>query len=115
MQAMNQTHRIATALIPLLLAVLAAAQSVPPRRPADNALLPQSFAGWKQTTIQRSADATQADPANAALLKEFGFIEEERASYQRSGRQLKLTAVRFADSGGALGAFGFYREPGAIA
>jgi hypothetical protein len=97
------------------LAALAPAQH-PPERPASApALLPESFAGWKQTAIQRSADPAQADPANAALLKEFGLTQEERAGYQRGDRQLKLTAVRFADAGGALGAFDFYREPNAIA
>src|SRR5438105_2474030 len=77
-------------------------------------LLPEVFAGWKQTASQAGRDATKADPANAALLKEFGFTDEERAEYRRGSRYIKVTAVRFADSGGALGAFTFYREPAAI-
>src|SRR5947209_12047670 len=77
-------------------------------------LLPPSFAGWKQTAVERSTDPAKADPANAALLKESGFAEEERAEYQRDSRFIKVSAVRFADAGGALGAYTFYRQPDAI-
>jgi hypothetical protein len=103
------------AFLVLFVGMAGAQNPAPASKPAAAApLLPQSFAGWKQTAIQSSKDPAHADPANAALLKELGFSDAEQAAYQRGGRQLKLTAVRFADAGGALGAFSFYREPNAI-
>src|SRR5262245_46955166 len=61
----------------LLLATPALAQNA---RPAG--LLPPSFSGWERTgTPQVNKDAVQADPANAALLKEFGFDGYEAATY----------------------------------
>src|SRR5258707_9871705 len=63
-------------------------------------ILPQSFAGWQgQGAVQTSADAGIADPANAAILKEFGFSDFASATYRRDdGRTLKVRAARFADA-----------------
>jgi hypothetical protein len=57
-----------------------------------------------------SRDPAVADPANAALLKEYGFSDFESATYLRDdGRRLTLKAARFADTSGAYGAFTFYK------
>ncbi|PYX57332.1 MAG: hypothetical protein DMG76_12555 [Acidobacteria bacterium] len=76
-------------------------------------ILPQGFAGWQvQGTAQTSADARIADPANAAILKEFGFSDFASATYRRDdGRTLKVRAARFADASGAFGAYTFYLQP----
>jgi hypothetical protein len=76
-------------------------------------ILPQSFAGWQvQGAVQTSADAGIADPANAAILKEFGFSDFASATYRRDdGRTLKVRAARFADASGAFGAYTFYLQP----
>ena len=51
-----------------------------------------------------------ADPANAALLKEYGFSDFESATYnQDDGRKLTIKAIRFPDASGAYGAFTYYR------
>ena len=76
-------------------------------------ILPQGFAGWQvQGTVQASGDAGIADPANAAVLKEFGFSAFASATYRRDdGRTLKVRAARFADASGAFGAYTFYLQP----
>jgi len=81
---------------------------------ADNpTFLPKSFAGWIQTgQPQVTTDAAQADAAYPAVLKEYGFIDAETATYTRNdGRKLTIKAARFADATGAYGAFTFYRQP----
>ena len=76
-------------------------------------MLPPSFSGWQRAgTPQASKDARQADPANAALLREYGFTDFESAAYTRDGRSLQVKAARFADATGAYGAFTFYNLPG---
>src|SRR5438270_3511583 len=102
--------RLSAVLFLLFVAVAVSAQ----RKPAAQPILPAAFAGWTQSATETSKDPAKADPANAALLKEFGFVEEERAEYRRDDRVIKVSAVRFTDAGGALGAFEFYREPDAI-
>src|SRR6266404_5301031 len=76
-------------------------------------ILPQSFAGWHATkSPQSSKDPGAADPANAALLKEYGFTDFEGATYIRDdGRKLTIKAARFADASGAYGSFTFYKIP----
>ena len=76
-------------------------------------ILPQGFAGWQvQGTAQTSGDAGIADPANTAILKEFGFSDFASATYRRDdGRTLKVRAARFADASGAFGAYTFYLQP----
>jgi hypothetical protein len=77
-------------------------------------ILPKQFAGWQlEGASQPSKDAAVADPANAALLKEYGFTDVESASYKSDdGRTLKIRAARFADASGAFGAYAFYVQPG---
>ena len=77
-------------------------------------ILPKQFAGWElQGAAQPSRNASAADPANAALLKEYGFTDFESATYKSDdGRTLKIRAARFADSTGAFGAYTFYLQQG---
>jgi len=79
--------------------------------PAHEPLLPQRFAGWQTTAPKASTDPAVADPANAELLKEYGFVEFEGATYMQSGRTLKVRAARFKDRSAAYGAFTFYKAP----
>jgi hypothetical protein len=77
------------------------------------AILPQQFGGWEmQGTPQTGKDAAAVDPANAAVLKEYGFSDLASAAYTRDdGRTLKIRAARFADATGAFGAYTFYLQP----
>lgn len=65
-----------------------------------------------QGTPRISADPAAADPANAAVLKEYRFSDLAFATYTREdGRTLKVRAARFADASGAFGAYTFYLQP----
>ncbi len=60
----------------------------------------------------KSADAAAADPANATVLKEYGFQRFEKAEYTREdGRKLEVKAAVFDDASGAYGAFTYYQTP----
>jgi hypothetical protein len=75
-------------------------------------MLPPGFSGWQRAgATHLSKDAAQADPANAALLREYGFSDFESATYTRDGRRLDVKAARFGDATGAYGAFTFYNLP----
>jgi hypothetical protein len=77
------------------------------------AVLPKDFGGWHmQGPAKTSTDAAFADPANASLLKEYGFNDFASAVYTREdGRKLTLKAARFNDASGAFGAYTFYYQP----
>lgn len=81
--------------------------------PEAPAVLPQAFAGWQmQGAVQTSTNATLADPANEAVLREYRFTDLTTATYIRDdGRTLKIRAARFADASGAFGAYTFYLRP----
>lgn len=76
-------------------------------------ILPQSFSGWqKKGAMKSSKDAAIADPANANVLKEYGFDEMQTGTYVRDdGRKLVIKAARFDDASGAFGAYTFYYQP----
>src|SRR5438270_4690059 len=77
-------------------------------------ILPQSFSGWqrKGTPGNATSDSAIADPANAPVLKKYGFNEMETATYVREdGRKLAIKAARFDDTSGAFGAYTFYYQP----
>jgi hypothetical protein len=107
-------------------AISIAAQSAPPKPPAKPeavtkvvlppapvTVLPDSFAGWVATDKPKTVtDPAQADPANAAALKEYDFTDAVQADYKRSGETLTLHALRFHDASGAYGAYSFYRQNG---
>src|SRR5207249_2700770 len=80
---------------------------------ASAAVLPQTFAGWQiAKSAQTSKDPAAADPADASLLKEYGFNDLTTATYTREdGRKLTIKAARFVDASGAYGAFTFYQTP----
>src|ERR1035437_4379469 len=81
--------------------------------PVPKALLPESFAGWVAADpLKKVSDAAQADPANAAALKEYEFTDAALADYKRGGETLSLRALRFHDASGAYGAYTFYRQNG---
>ena len=102
-------------IISVLAALVAAAFAGEGARatPAAPALLPPQFSGWQVSGSPRiSQDPAIADPANAALLKEYGFTDFESATYTRDdGRKLTLKAARFADASGAYGSFTYYKLP----
>ena len=81
--------------------------------PVPRELLPKTLAGWVAVAPPaKLADAAQADPANAAALKEYSFTGATAATYKRDGETLKLRALRFHDASGAYGAYTFYRQSG---
>jgi hypothetical protein len=100
-----------TTFVFCLLAISTFAQK---KEASSEPLLPKSFAGWQQTANESSRDPAKSDPANAPLLKELSFTDEERAEYRWNDRVIHVSAVRFADAGGALGAFDFYRPAEAL-
>lgn len=87
--------------------------AAPPHAEQAPALLPQQFGGWQmQGAARTSTDPVAADPANAAVLKEYGFSDVATSTYARDdGRTLKIRAARFADASGAFGAYTFYLQP----
>jgi hypothetical protein len=89
------------------------AQAVKAPAAQNPAILPHDFGGWQIEGPAKSAtDAAAADPANAAVLKEYRFSDLESATYTRDdGRTLKIRAARFADASGAFGAYTFYLQP----
>lgn len=77
------------------------------------ALLPDAFAGWVAVEAPKVVtDPAQADPANAAALKEYDFSDGMLATYKRGSETLTLRALRFQDASGAYGAYTFYRPTG---
>ena len=79
----------------------------------NGGILPKSFAGWIESgAATTSTDATHADAAYPAVLKEYGFTGAETVTYTRKdGRKLTVKAAKFKDATGAYGAFTFYRQP----
>ena len=76
-------------------------------------LLPDSFAGWESTgPLKTVIDSAQADSANAAALKEYGFQSAAMVSYKKGGETLSVRAMRFGDLSGAYGAYSYYRGSG---
>jgi hypothetical protein len=83
--------------------------------PSPRALLPDALDGWVETEPPKSlADPAQADPANAAALKEYDYTGGASVTYKREGETLSVRALRFQDASGAYGAYSFYRQNGWI-
>ncbi|MGA7339215.1 MAG: DUF6599 family protein [Terracidiphilus sp.] len=81
--------------------------------PSPRALLPDDFDGWVTAEPTRTlSDPSQADPASAEALKEYGFVFGALANYKREGDTLTVRALRFVDASGAYGAYSFYRQNG---
>jgi hypothetical protein len=101
--------------VAVLLVGLAAAADAPKTASVQAPpILPQQFGGWQMQGAPRtSKDSAAADPANAAVLHEFGLTDFESSTYKSDdGRTLKIRAARFADASGAVGAYLFYLQPG---
>ncbi|HZQ90692.1 MAG TPA: DUF6599 family protein [Terriglobales bacterium] len=78
----------------------------------SSSLLPVDFAGWqKSADAHASKDPLEADAVDPAALREYGFTDFERATYTRDGSKIEVRAARFADAGGAYGAFTLYKSP----
>ena len=74
-------------------------------------IFPSTFAGWQIAAGTKiSKDPAVADPANPAVMKEYGFKDFATATYARNQRKITVRAARFADASGAYGAFTFYRD-----
>jgi hypothetical protein len=81
--------------------------------PSPKALLPDAFDGWVESGAPKVlTDPAQADPANVAALKEYGFQTGLVADYKRDKETATLRALRFDDASGAYGAYTFYRQNG---
>jgi hypothetical protein len=80
----------------------AAAQS------AAQAMLPQSFAGWTESS---SAAFSPSAGAARAASAEYGLSSGAQATYTHGGNQLEVTLYRMKDPSGAYGEFTFLRTP----
>ena len=81
--------------------------------PSPKALLPDALDGWEAAGPAKTiTDAAEADAANAAALKEYGFNAAVVSNYKRDGETLSLRALRFDDASGAYGAYSYYRQNG---
>ncbi|MGA7884672.1 MAG: DUF6599 family protein [Acidobacteriaceae bacterium] len=70
-------------------------------------LLPNNFAGWKETSSAPAAPAS----AQAAALKEYGLTQGITATYASGDNRLTVRAWEFHDATGSYGAFTFFLEP----
>lgn len=76
-------------------------------------LLPDAFAGWVAASpLKTVSDPKEADDANDAALKEYGFSDGMLGVYKRDSDTLTVRALRFSDASGAYGAYSFYRKNG---
>jgi hypothetical protein len=111
---MNLSHSVRIWVFAIFVFAATLAFSAPVPNSASAALLlPQQFGGWQmQGAAQTSTNAAMADPANAAVLREYRFTDFASSTYTRDdGRTLKIRAARFADASGAFGAYTYYLQP----
>lgn len=99
--------------IAFLSLVFSCVLSIAAEPPAAPVVLPAQFSGWQvKDAVEKSKDPAAADPANAAILQEYGFDRFEKATYTRDdGRTLSIKVAVFADASGAYGAFTYYKTP----
>jgi hypothetical protein len=113
-------YRLFTFAAVVLLAVAALGDTATAAKAAPmakvGAILPSEFGGWQlRGSLHTSSDPAVADPAEAVVLKEYGFTDFASGVYtQDDGRRLTLRAARFSDASGAYGAFTFYKQPGML-
>lgn len=76
-------------------------------------VLPRTFDGWQlnSSSIKAGSDPAGVDPADAPVLKEYGFSGFELANYTRYGRTMQVKVALFHDASGAYGAFTYYLQP----
>jgi hypothetical protein len=102
--------QVAASIALLVLVSVAFAQEA--KVQAKPPLLPKIFAGWEKSADDKvGTDPSVVDPASSQVLKEYGFLDFETATYTKEDRKLVLKAARFQDASGAYGAFTFYRAP----
>ncbi len=108
----SRRHRIFLILAVWGVAVGFAVAAPQSAMPGPKAILAQQFGGWQiEGAASTSPNPATADPANAAVLKEYRFTDFASATYTRDdGRTLKIRAARFADASGAFGAYTFYLQ-----
>jgi hypothetical protein len=82
-------------------------------RAAEPKFLPKTFNGWQLSPsgVKTGSDPAAVDPADSAVLKEYGFTGFETGTYTRNGRKMDIKAARFENLSGAYGAFSFYAQP----
>jgi len=86
-----------------------AAVAAPATPAVSPTVLPDEFGGWHLKGAVAKSDDPSADPANAPVLREYGFQHLEKAAYTRDdGRSVTLRAAVFTDTSGAYGAFTYY-------
>jgi hypothetical protein len=78
---------------------------------AAQGLLPPSLGSWTAGAAQ-AATLEQAAGADAAAIREYGFVAVERAEYARGAEALSVTLYRMADPSAAYGAFTYLRPAG---
>jgi hypothetical protein len=100
-------------IVPSAVLSLAAEKPVSAAKPSAPAILPHDFGGWQMVGAATvGSNPTGADPANAGILKEYGFTDFASATYKRDdGRTVKIRAARFADASGGFGGYTFYLQP----
>jgi hypothetical protein len=88
------------------------AQTGNPHSRAEAPGLPAAFNGWQKdvAATKSGSDAALADPADAPVLKEYGFTRVDLATYRRDDRTLRVKAAQFKDASGAYGAFTYYNK-----
>ena len=88
--------------------VSSAALAAPPAStPKDSSPIPQSFAGWTQSS---TSSQTPAAP-DAPVLQEYGLAQSQQAEYASGADRLTVKAWQFRDATGAYGAFTYFRQP----
>jgi hypothetical protein len=74
-------------------------------------LLPSSFENWTSGGSQ-SVALDQVAGADAAAIREYGFVRAERAEYTRGSDKVTVTLYRMSDPSDAYGAFTYLRQAG---
>lgn len=81
--------------------------------PIPGSFLPEKFNSWRQSQVTSISDpsraATAADAKSEGLLKEYGLVGFDTATYTRDEDTISVRALRFNDATGAYGAFSFYK------
>jgi hypothetical protein len=79
---------------------------------APDSLLPRVFSGWQlQPGSRLNSVPSKVDAGNAAVLREYSFVDSQQGQYTRGNRTMTVKALRFQDATGAFGAFTFYKQP----
>lgn len=108
MRRYKEIARYAVGLLLPLLAHPAAALHGGP------ALLPTRLESWEQIEWAHAAgpDLEQVVASEAPLLREYGSLRAERATYRQGSNRWQVTAHEMVDRSAAYGAFTLLRTPG---